>query len=90
MKPERKLVTLKCPGCGDDFVSPLTIFRLPGELDLLAKCLDLPAKAVAAMLDTGTIPLRRAIDKNGRRHGKFLVFFGDAQRAIRGLRENMS
>jgi len=89
MKTDRKLITRKCLHCGDTFADPLTIFRLPDELELLATSLTLPAERVTAMLDRGTIKIRRAVDDDDRPHGPLLVLLADAFEAVEGLQKNI-
>ena len=85
MRKERKPVKWKCPNCDHKFVSPLRLFRLPGDLPLLAESLEMPAETITALLDRGTIPVRRAVDKNGRRYGPLLVWLVDAYAAISAM-----
>jgi hypothetical protein len=90
MSSERKLIRRKCPGCGHEAVDPLTVFRLPGELEFLAQALELPEETVTTMLDRGAIPVRRWVDKNGRAYGPLSVLFADAVEAVRGSGQNIS
>ena len=70
MKNQKQLITHKCPGCSHEFTSPMNLFCLPDDLDLLAKSLELPAATVTTMLDRAEILVRRWVDKNGRPHRK--------------------
>jgi len=73
----RTLLTRGCPRCGREMIDPYTLFRLPRDLEELAEALGLPAETVTAMIDAGKIPIRRAVDKNGRRYGPTLVWLAD-------------
>ena len=78
-----------CPGCGHQFFSPHTLFRLPVDLDPLASALELPAETVTQMIATSAIPVRRAVDRNGRLYGPLLVLLADAAAAMRGSRTDI-
>jgi hypothetical protein len=90
MKKQRVLSYRKCPDCGHNFPEPRTVFRLPEDTGLLADAVELPGETVSALIDHGTIPTRRSINKNGRPYGPVVVLFHDALKAMKGLRENNS
>jgi hypothetical protein len=84
MKKERKLLYLKCRGSGHTQVDPLSLFRIPDDLQLLADSLHLPVRTVEDYLSKGGIPIRRAVDRLGRSRGPFVVLLGDALESLRG------
>ena len=60
------------------------LYHLPRDLAGLCAALGLPAKTVTTLIANGSIPTRRAVDKNGRSYGPILVLFADAAAAMRG------
>lgn len=58
------------------------LYHLPRDFVALCEALNLPAETVTAMIDAGKIPIRRAVDKNGRRYGPILVWLQDVRQTI--------
>lgn len=79
----------ECRNCGHRLPDPLAIFRLPKEIDSLADALELAVETVTAMIHRGEIPVRRAVDRNGRPYGPKVVLLIDALTALQGSRRNI-